>query len=266
MQSFADIGYVSTQDVIALILELRKGHVPDAAMFLEGVNDTFAACRSAPPRWTTRWLARFSTRICGTLIWSRPWPADTGSGPFSSGSQRSFTKRHLSRQELAWYETLGRKFTQSGSTGPPLDKVRRALVRRLQTGRHDNVHDLSGVFDDATGTIYIDEWHLTETGNEKITGITDPGAPWRNARSASQPDTALTGPARATRSASGNLSGYASGASPADGRGPRCGGEPPTSGLRIPTALISAPAASIAAPISIARRYASADASRAAAA
>lgn len=33
-------GYVSTQEVIALMLELRKGNVPDLVVFYDGVNDT----------------------------------------------------------------------------------------------------------------------------------------------------------------------------------------------------------------------------------
>lgn len=36
-------GYVSTQEVIALMLELRKGNVPDLVVFYDGVNDTFSA-------------------------------------------------------------------------------------------------------------------------------------------------------------------------------------------------------------------------------
>jgi hypothetical protein len=41
--NFGESGYVSTQEVIALMLELQKGNVPLAAVFFDGVNDTFSA-------------------------------------------------------------------------------------------------------------------------------------------------------------------------------------------------------------------------------
>ncbi|MGH2374281.1 MAG: hypothetical protein ACRDIC_12560 [bacterium] len=44
--NFAEIGYVSTQEVIGLVRELQSGHVPDVVVFLDGVNDTGAAFQS----------------------------------------------------------------------------------------------------------------------------------------------------------------------------------------------------------------------------
>jgi lysophospholipase L1-like esterase len=41
--NFGESGYVSTQGLITLILELRRGNVPDLAIFYDGVNDTFSA-------------------------------------------------------------------------------------------------------------------------------------------------------------------------------------------------------------------------------
>lgn len=41
--NFAETGYVSTQAALALLLELRKGNVPDVVIFYDGVNDTFSA-------------------------------------------------------------------------------------------------------------------------------------------------------------------------------------------------------------------------------
>jgi lysophospholipase L1-like esterase len=37
--NFAQLGYVSTQSVIALILELQREHIPDAVIFYDGVNE-----------------------------------------------------------------------------------------------------------------------------------------------------------------------------------------------------------------------------------
>jgi hypothetical protein len=44
--NFGESGYVSTQELIALVLELRRGHVPDLAIFYDGVNDTFSALQN----------------------------------------------------------------------------------------------------------------------------------------------------------------------------------------------------------------------------
>ncbi len=44
--NFGEHGYVSTQEVIELMLQLQKGNIPDAVIFYDGVNDTFAAFQS----------------------------------------------------------------------------------------------------------------------------------------------------------------------------------------------------------------------------
>jgi hypothetical protein len=41
--NFGQSGYVSTQELIALLLELQKENVPDIVVFYDGVNDTFSA-------------------------------------------------------------------------------------------------------------------------------------------------------------------------------------------------------------------------------
>src|SRR5262249_54558306 len=41
--NFGETAYVSTQEVMTLVLELRKGHVPDVVVFYDGVNDTASA-------------------------------------------------------------------------------------------------------------------------------------------------------------------------------------------------------------------------------
>jgi lysophospholipase L1-like esterase len=41
--NFAESGYVSSQEVIACILELRRGNVPDVVIFYDGINDGFSS-------------------------------------------------------------------------------------------------------------------------------------------------------------------------------------------------------------------------------
>ena len=41
--NFGESGYVSTQEVVALLLRLRNGNIPDLVIFYDGVNDTYSA-------------------------------------------------------------------------------------------------------------------------------------------------------------------------------------------------------------------------------
>ena len=47
--NFGESGYVSTQEVILLLLQLQKGNIPNIAIFLDGVNDTFSAYQNKVP-------------------------------------------------------------------------------------------------------------------------------------------------------------------------------------------------------------------------
>jgi lysophospholipase L1-like esterase len=41
--NFGQTGYVSTQGFVTLLLQLRRGNIPDVVVFYEGVNDTYSA-------------------------------------------------------------------------------------------------------------------------------------------------------------------------------------------------------------------------------
>lgn len=47
--NFGETGYVSTQEISKLIIELKKGNVPDFAIFYDGVNDVFSSYQSGKP-------------------------------------------------------------------------------------------------------------------------------------------------------------------------------------------------------------------------
>ena len=49
LTNFAQLGYVSTQEWIALALELRRGNVPDLVVFFDGANDVGAAAANYQP-------------------------------------------------------------------------------------------------------------------------------------------------------------------------------------------------------------------------
>jgi lysophospholipase L1-like esterase len=44
--NYGEIGYVSTQEVLALMLELRRGNIPDVVIFYDGINDVTSAIHS----------------------------------------------------------------------------------------------------------------------------------------------------------------------------------------------------------------------------
>ena len=43
IKNFGESGYVNTQEIIALVLQLAKGQIPDLVIFYDGVNDTYSA-------------------------------------------------------------------------------------------------------------------------------------------------------------------------------------------------------------------------------
>jgi hypothetical protein len=47
--NFGQEAYVSTQEVIELMLQLQRGNIPDAVIFYDGVNDTFGAFQLGVP-------------------------------------------------------------------------------------------------------------------------------------------------------------------------------------------------------------------------
>jgi lysophospholipase L1-like esterase len=53
IRNMAEIGYVSTQELIALVRELERGYRPDVVLFYDGVNDTTSALLEGTPAVTT---------------------------------------------------------------------------------------------------------------------------------------------------------------------------------------------------------------------
>lgn len=51
IKNFAQIGYVSTQELIQLMMLLRKGTIPDIVIFYDGVNDTWSAFQNRVAGW-----------------------------------------------------------------------------------------------------------------------------------------------------------------------------------------------------------------------
>ena len=58
VRNLAEIGYVNTQEVIALFRELQQGYRPDLVLFYDGVNDTTSALLEGQPTVTTNEVNR----------------------------------------------------------------------------------------------------------------------------------------------------------------------------------------------------------------
>jgi lysophospholipase L1-like esterase len=58
IKNLAELGYVSTQEVIGLLRELQKGYRPDVVIFYDGVNDTTSAVLAGEAGLTTNEINR----------------------------------------------------------------------------------------------------------------------------------------------------------------------------------------------------------------
>ena len=58
IKNLAELGYVSTQEMIGLICELQHGYRPDVVIFYDGVNDTTSAVLSGAAGLTTNEINR----------------------------------------------------------------------------------------------------------------------------------------------------------------------------------------------------------------
>lgn len=229
--NFGEIGYVSTQEVIALMLELQRGNIPDIVVFYDGVNDAIAAIQSGvagvPQNEQNRvtefdWrkdsgplldlqpiilgrlaLYRLSRSAVSLLRSSRfgssPEETPTQAEPLANAvldvylrnvslvdslanrfgfktvffwQPTAFTKSILSQEERNLLDRrlirIGR--LQGSRLAPFFGQVSKAFEERLSTRKieNGNVYDLSAVFDGEVGTVFLDPFHVLESGNDRI--------------------------------------------------------------------------------------------------
>lgn len=222
--NFGQIGYVTTQEVITLMLELQRGNRPDVVVFYDGVNDIIAAWQSGVagvPQNEVNRVAEFNSprdlrpiilrrlalyRLSQLIV--RSFRERVGSPPGRSTAPdkalandvidvylrnvslvdamanrfgfkavffwqpTAFTKRVLSQEEKDLLERrlirIGR--LQGSRLAPFFDQVskvfdQKVTSRNLEKG---NIYDLSAVLDEEVGTIFIDPFHVMESGNARI--------------------------------------------------------------------------------------------------
>lgn len=226
--NFGETGYVSTQEVITLLLQLRQGQLPDFAIFYDGVNDMYSAyqqhvaglpqnefnrvndfnlSKPAKSKQRTRMVLQdVATKLSvirftkGLLqragIWGEagvaadPIPLDT-LAPKSEALVEDVLATYRGNIEIVkalsehyhfkylfyWQPTLFQKVHLS-----EYERVQRAEMSeqfvhrtyeairqsRLAERREYSFHDLSLVFADVREPVYVDCWHLGESGNEMI--------------------------------------------------------------------------------------------------
>ncbi len=224
LKNLSGIGYVSTQELIALLRELQAGYRPDLVIFYDGVNDTTSAFLEGEAGLTTNESnrrgefnllqspARLAAALTAKLV------KDSGSyrfaqavrlrfagGAVASGPARSDEIIHRLAGDVAGryianiriVESLGRGygfrplffwqpivFTKPALVPVERDEAERytwtepmfrAVYTRIQASpelkTNPAFHDLSGIFDDTEGLVFIDYCHTTEAANARIAAV-----------------------------------------------------------------------------------------------
>jgi lysophospholipase L1-like esterase len=221
VRNLAAIGYVNTQEVVALVRELQSGYRPDLVIFYDGVNDTTSALLEGEAGLTTNEsnrrrefnLLQSPSRLVGSLLSNLI--KESGSYRFalsvrtrlSGGNAKSgralddAMRDRLAREVVLRFqsnieivERLGREFQfrslffwqpviftkpalvpfereeaeRYAWTEPMFREVLRQVRESADLRSDPAFHDLSRVFDDSSGLVFIDYCHTTESANARI--------------------------------------------------------------------------------------------------
>jgi lysophospholipase L1-like esterase len=98
IRNLAEIGYVSTQEVVALVREIQSGYRPDVVIFYDGVNDTTSALLEREAGLTTNEINRrrefnllqSPSRLAGAFLVKVV--EDSGSYRFAQAVNRRFAR------------------------------------------------------------------------------------------------------------------------------------------------------------------------------
>ena len=222
--NLAEIGYVSTQELVALVRELQAGYRPDLVIFYDGVNDTTSAylqpragvttneenrvkefnLRKSPSRLAAALLANLIENSGSyRLAQAVRRRLDRGAGvPSLNLGQRQlgmigYGVISVYQANVSIVEALGREFgfrplfywqpvVFDKPAMVPFEREEAAryawcegmfrevyvTMRTAQAfqGLRDDpaFHDLSGIFADTKGLVFIDYCHTTEAANARI--------------------------------------------------------------------------------------------------
>jgi lysophospholipase L1-like esterase len=221
VRNLAEIGYVSTQEVIALVRELQAGYRPDLVIFYDGVNDSTSALlegeasvttnernrrvefnlRQSPARLGGAMIAglirasasyRLAQTIAHRLLGTRG--AEGSVPPADRRKELAAEVERRYRANLAIVNRLARGFgfetlyywqplvfdkpsptpyereeaQKLGWARNFLGEVYDAIRTSTELSSERHFHDLSRIFTDSQGLIFIDYCHTTESANDRI--------------------------------------------------------------------------------------------------
>ena len=206
--NFGEGGYVSTQEVIVLMIELQKGNVPDVVVFYDGVNDTFSAFQQGVAgipqneynrvwsfgglNWRGEVIEKLALyRAVRGLVSSRQGKATEKSDAqlanavldvYSSNMQivQALAQEYGFAATFYWQPVVYTKKTLSAWEKQELDRYGEARFfkhvyqdanQKLGTNGCGNFHDLSSAFSDEAGTVFIDAFHTSEAGNDQVADL-----------------------------------------------------------------------------------------------
>jgi hypothetical protein len=127
--NLGELGYVNTQDLLTLLVELHRGHVPDAVIFYDGVNDlgaTFQGGQAGIPQNELNRRVEFErpgaafayalmkeSSLFRPILWRvafRTWQAENSRLSPEDQSKLADNAIRLYAANLAIIEGLGRQF------------------------------------------------------------------------------------------------------------------------------------------------------------
>lgn len=190
VRNFGQEGYVSTQEVVALIRELQTRPRPDLVIFYDGFNDAISILKweeipgshFQPYRTGERLEATFApaVRTMATYrILERLTGINVGVVPIrdfpKSSEEAGKQAANIWLQNEAVVAALAEEygfrhlFIFQPILGFPIGNAMRDRVRTSQSEEPDaDIHDLSDLLRKSTHPVFIDSVHITGVGNESV--------------------------------------------------------------------------------------------------
>jgi lysophospholipase L1-like esterase len=199
--NFGEDGYVSTQEVFTLVLELQKGNTPDIVIFVDGINDVWSAYQNSVAgvpenifkrRFEFGSYERYNLRSSNLMkiilyLASPPYlyngkpdmgadiiriyetnirlikalEGEYGFTSFLFWQPSLFSKKEISKKEKEILDNEPKELKSMFATTNPL------LTSVMNES--DNIFDISDIFNDNPETVYYyDSMHLLRDGNKVL--------------------------------------------------------------------------------------------------
>ncbi len=205
--NYGMFGYVATQGTIRLMLELQRGHMPDAVIFYDGINDVLATsqnqaaaghqnmapvARAFEPNTLssallTAWQRTNTYRLVVRWVPDAPGPTLPSTEQLAQDTADAYLLNYNVVANLAdvygfdyaffWQPVLplGDKtltpdeaqFVNGIDTWLDLYAATYAEVEAAAPN-YDNLHYSAGIFDEVEAFLWIDPFHVTPEGNAVV--------------------------------------------------------------------------------------------------